>query len=76
MSLIEKFIRGIKPRAPIIIETPYGNVTESARHAAAMNMRDDLDLRTRCEDTLINQMGGDVGKAMAEMRRRYPEAYL
>jgi hypothetical protein len=59
---------------PIIIDTQWGPVSESARHQAALNLRDDPEKRAMCEAKMVMQMG-DFEAAMVEMRRRYPEAY-
>ena len=74
MSLRDWIASIRKPRPRIIIETQWGPVTESARLAAAQNMAADPELRARCEEMMVKQMGSlDAG--MTEMRRRYPEAY-
>lgn len=77
MSLIRKFLDriGRPPRDPIVIESPWGQVSEPARRQAALNMRDDLVLRTRCEQMCIDECGGDLERGIQEMHRRYPEAY-
>ena len=65
-------IRRPKPR--IEIQTEWGLVTESARLAAAHNMILHPEIRERCERAMCRQMGS-LERGMAEMRRRYPEAY-
>ncbi len=59
---------------PIRIETIYGPVSEVARHQAALNIKDDPELKERVMDVLVRQTGS-VELAEAEMRRRYPEAF-
>lgn len=54
-----------KPPPPIIIPTPWGNVSESARHAAAMNMKHDPEKKA-----MVVEMIGEE-----EARRRYPEGW-
>jgi len=56
------------------ILTPYGYTTESARLQAAINIKLDPELGKRVLELLTKELG-DVVKADAEMRRRYPEAY-
>lgn len=68
--------RGTTP--PPIIPTQYGPVTESARLAAAINMRGSKEIRERVETMVIAEFGGNTRAqelGMAECRRRYPEAY-
>ena len=58
------------------IETAWGDVSEGARHRAALNMREDLGKRRAVEQLLADQLfGGDLEKGIAESKRRYPEAY-
>lgn len=64
-----------KKAAPPVIPTQYGNVTESARLQAVMNMRGSREIRARVEAVVIQECGGDVARGMAECRRRYREAY-
>jgi hypothetical protein len=64
-----------EPEPPRIL-TKYGPVTESARRQAAINMREDLDLRAKVYLVVLSECDGDDARALAEMRRRYPEAYL
>ena len=59
----------------IIISTPFGDVTESARRRAAQNMREDPACFAEALASLTNLMGGNAERGMAEMRRRYPEAF-
>jgi len=73
--LKEKFPSVFGKPAPILIETPWGYVTESARLQAAINMKVDEAVKARVETMLIQQYSGDVQAGMAEARRRYPEAY-
>ena len=47
-------------------------VTEWARHQAAMNMRGDSEIKERVVAYLKQQYGDEVG--LAEAKRRYPEA--
>lgn len=62
--------------APPVIMTQWGPVTESARHRAALNMRDDPSKRLQVETLLANQLfGGDIEKGREESMRRYPEGY-
>ena len=56
------------------IVTPFGYTTEWARKQAAMNIKADPELGKRVLDLLTKELG-DVVKADAEMRRRYPEAF-
>lgn len=58
-----------------IIPTQYGPVTESARLAAAMNMRGSKEIRERVEEVVVRECGGDVARGREECRRRYREAY-
>jgi hypothetical protein len=60
---------------PPIIMTKYGPVTECARHQAALNMREDPAVFDRVLKIKLAQCGGNVDKAIAEMRRCYPEAF-
>jgi hypothetical protein len=63
------------PAVPVI-ETQFGNVTESARLRCAFNMREDNRLREKIETLLAEQIfEGDIAKGQAESRKRYPEAY-
>jgi hypothetical protein len=75
MSLVQRLLAKIRKPAPILIETAWGPVTESARRQAAINMREDANLRLRVENLVIKECGGDILKGQAECRRRYPEAY-
>lgn len=65
-----------KPKRPerILIETPFGYVTESQRLQAAINIKSDETIRDRVLAVLAKELGS-VAKAEVEMRRRYPEAY-
>ena len=74
MSIIDRLLAKLRRRDPIIIETPHGNVPEWARRQAAINMRNNADLRARVEAVLIRDAKGDVEAGKAEFRRRYPEA--
>jgi len=69
-----RWLRPRKPSAPVLPLTPYGPVTESARWRAAMNMKEDDELKAHVEELLSKEMG-NVALGMAEARRRYPEAY-
>jgi len=77
MSLIRDFIDKIRRKraSPPIITTPWGNVTESARKHAALNMREDADLRYRIVARLAQDFDGDWAKGLAEAKRRYPEGF-
>ena len=57
-----------------VISTQWGPVTEAARLQAALNMRDDPEVRARVERLLAKKLGG-VALGLAEARRRYPECY-
>jgi hypothetical protein len=59
----------------IQISTPFGDVTESARRRAAMNMREDPALFAEILADLTRLFGGDEAKGKSEMLRRYPEAF-
>jgi hypothetical protein len=74
VKLRNLFRKWRRPR-PIVIDTPWGSVTESARHQAALNMRDDPQLRARVEGMIINQLGKGVAAGLVECQRRYPECY-
>jgi hypothetical protein len=74
MSLIQRLLDKFKkPRPAILIDTPYGPVSEVARRQAAINMREDPVLFIKIESNLIREFGVEMGKK--EMRRRYPEAF-
>ena len=70
---IRQWLSGLKTKPPVI-STPHGDVTESARHAAALNMRLDPAIKMRVIDCLVKQFGGDERRGLAEAKRRYPEA--
>lgn len=75
MSLIRDFIDKIRrKRAAPVITSEYGQTSESARRQAALNMRDDADLRYRVVSALAQKFDGDWRKALTEAERRYPEA--
>lgn len=57
------------------IMTEHGPVTESARRQAALNMRMDPTKRAEVEALLGRQLGLEGDALLAEVRRRYPEAY-
>lgn len=61
------FIRRLRRRVtgPPVILTEYGPVTESARLRAALNMREDVELRAK----IIAMLGE------AKARKHYPEAF-
>jgi hypothetical protein len=61
-----------RPR-PVIVSS-YGETSEVARLAAALNMRDDPDLRKRIVDILAVRYGSQQA-GENEARRRYPEAF-
>jgi hypothetical protein len=75
MSLIAQFIAKIKRPKPPVIDTPWGPVTEAARLRAALNMREDPELRDKVTATLQDMLSGDREAAVEEMKRRYPEAF-
>ena len=76
MSLIRDFISRIRrKRTTPIINTPHGPVTESARAQAALNIKADPALRERVFAVIVKEYGGDVARANAEMKRRYPEVF-
>jgi hypothetical protein len=60
---------------PPVIMTEFGSVTEKARLQAALNMRDDPEVKIRVEEAAIKQAGGDVDRGMAQVRYQFPEAY-
>ena len=78
MSLRTKvvaFLFGHRRSGTPILMTSLGEpVTESARLAAAIRMRDNREVRQRVEAHLIEQYGS-VSLGMAEAQRRYREAY-
>lgn len=80
MALIQRLINKIRRRPaappPPVIDTVWGPVSESIRFQAAINMRLDSSLRDQVEAMVTREMGGDVEKGKAEMRRRYPEAFV
>lgn len=71
---IKQWLSGLKTKPPVI-STPNGDVTESARLQAALNMRIDPMIKMRVIDCIVKQFGGDEQRGMAEARRRYPEAF-
>jgi hypothetical protein len=78
LSLIEKFIRGLKPHrnpAAKVVMTEWGPVSESVRLRVAQNMIEDPDCKLLVESALIKLCGGDYEKGMAEAKARYPEVY-
>lgn len=60
---------------PPVIHTPYGTVTEVARKQAAINMSADPKLFAKVLAILVRECGGDEARGLAEMKRRYPEAF-
>lgn len=74
MTILDKFLARIRAQAPVI-STPWGQVTESARFTAAMNMLADPAIKFRVEEIIIKECGGDRVRGLAECKRRYPEAY-
>ena len=62
-------------KRPPVITSPWGETTESARLQAALNMLSDPAIKFRVEQLLIARFNGDEKRALAEARRRYPEAY-
>jgi hypothetical protein len=70
--MLEKFTGLFKK--PIVIDTPYGPVSESARRQAAYNLKIDPQKRRQVEEMLGKELGSpEAGRA--EAKRRYPEAY-
>ena len=59
----------------IIIDTPWGPTSESARLQGALNMKFNPEVKKRVEQALMKQCNGDREAALAEAKRRYPEAY-
>jgi hypothetical protein len=59
---------------PKVTVTEWGPVTESARLQAALNIKADPEIGKRVLELLTKKLG-DVVKADAEMRLRYPEAF-
>jgi hypothetical protein len=69
------FLFGHRRSGTPILMTSLGEpVTESARLAAAIRMRDNREVRQRVEAHLIEQYGS-VMMGLKEARRRYPECY-
>ena len=64
-----------KGKAPPIIMTPWGPVTEWARLQAAMNIRSDPAAFDRVLNIIVKECGGSEERGLQEMRRRYPEAF-
>jgi hypothetical protein len=63
-------------KKPPVVQTQWGPVTEKYRKQAALNMAADHDLRQRVVDLLQKQMkDGTPEAALAEAKRRYPEAW-
>lgn len=76
MSLIRDFVSRIRSRHEHpVITTPWGNVTESARRQAALNMLDDPVKFIGVREMIARQTGLTGDALDAEMRRRYPEAF-
>lgn len=59
---------------PIVISTPWGPVSESARAQAAANLRADPAKRAEVV-ALLAQRLGSAAAGEAEARRRYPESF-
>jgi len=59
---------------PKITMTEWGPVSEPARLQAALNIKADPEIGKRVLELLTKKLG-DVVKADAEMRLRYPEAF-
>lgn len=74
MSIIRKFVNRLRAQAPII-STPWGNVTESARFQAALNILADPVLFEKVLDVITKEYRGNRQLALTEMKRRYPEAF-
>jgi len=72
---LASFILGRNVDGSPIIQSEYGQTTESARLAAAMNMLADPEVKYRVENALAKQLGS-LPKGIMEARRRYPEAYI
>ena len=64
-----------KKPEPIEIPTVYGPTSEVARKQCALNMKEDPAVKERVMDVLVRETGS-VELAEAEMRRRYPEAFV
>lgn len=76
MSIIGKLQAKWKTkREEIVILTPWGKVSETARAQAAANMKADPAKRAAVEALLAKQLGS-VAAGLAESRRRYPECYV
>lgn len=71
---IQGIFFGKSSKGKPVIMTEFGPVTESARLQAALNMKNDPEVRKRVLGVLTKQLGS-IAKAEIEMRRRYPEAY-
>ena len=59
--------RGMTQATPPIIPTQYGPVTESARLAAAMNMRGSREIRERVGDSLRCSIGLAPNRMLAKV---------
>jgi hypothetical protein len=78
VSLIEKFIRGLKPRpnpAAKQAMTPWGPVSEATRLSVAYQIVEDPVTRAKVLDFLEKQLGSPEA-ALAEAKARWPEAFL
>lgn len=60
---------------PPIIMTQWGAVTESARLQAAINMREDPEVFERVLKLKLSQHGGNLDRALDDMKRCYPESF-
>jgi hypothetical protein len=72
-SRVRSFFLGTKQDKPVIM-TEHGQVTESMRFQAAMNMRLKPEIKAAVEGQLAKELGS-LAKGIMEARRRYPEAY-
>lgn len=74
MKSISHWLRSLRrPKSPLI-STDWGPVTESARLQAAINMRDDPELKEKVVALLSKRLGSPK-LGLAEAKRRYPEAW-
>lgn len=74
MFRLREFIQRFRCRPAPVIPTAWGQVTESARRQAAVNMRHDPALRERVIDLLAAE-GRPRAVAEQVARERYPEAW-
>lgn len=74
MTKLSDFLLRFRRRRAPLIPTAWGQVTESARRQAAVNMRHDLALRERVI-ALLAAEGRPRAVAEQVARERYPEAW-